>query len=104
MIVEILLGVSIIINGFLIWYIIKLLKKFLNLSEELEGLFIPLEEYAEHIEEVYKLERFYGDATLESLMKHSKAIADQSTNFRIIYDLEYELGEDEEYNEEEEEE
>jgi len=102
--IEILLGFSILLNGFFIWYIIKLLKKFLNVSEELEGLFVSLEEYSEHVNIVYKLERFYGDATLENLMKHSKAISNQAKIFRTIYDIEYEEDEEDEENFEENEE
>jgi hypothetical protein len=99
--IEILLGVSILINGFLIWYVVKLIKKFLNISEELEGLFILLEEYAEHVDSVYNLERFYGDTTLEHLMRHSKSIAEIAKNFRVIYDVNYELEEEEDEEEEE---
>jgi hypothetical protein len=99
--IEILLGVSNLINGFLIWYVVKLIKKFLNISEELENLFILLEEYSEHVEVVYKLERFYGDTTLENLMKHSKAITETSKDFRAIYDVNYDLEEDDEREEEE---
>jgi len=99
--IEILLGVSILISGFLIWYVVKLIKKFLNISEELEALFVLLEEYTEHVDKVYNLERFYGDTTLENLMKHSKAIAETAKNFRSVYDINYDLEEDEEYEEEE---
>jgi len=101
--IEILLGVSILISGFLMWYVAKLIKKFLNISEELEGLFVLLEEYSEHVDIVYNLERFYGDTTLENLMRHSKGIVESAKNFRAIYDVNYELEEDdEEYDEEEE--
>ena len=101
--IEILLGVSVLISGFLMWYIAKLIKKFLNISEELEDLFVRLEEYSEHVDIVYNLERFYGDTTLENLMRHSKAVVESAKNFRAIYDVNYELEEDdEEYDEEEE--
>ena len=100
--IEILLGLSILINGFLIWYVVKLIKKFLNISEELEDLFILLEEYTEHVDKVYNLERFYGDTTLENLMRHSKTVAETAKNFRAIYDVNYDLEETEEYEEEEE--
>ena len=97
MIVEILLGVSILINVFLVWYLARLLKKFLSISEELETLFLSLEDYSEHVNIVYGMERFYGDTTLENLMRHSKTVADQAENFRIIYDMNYELQDDENY-------
>ena len=76
--IEVLLALSILANGFLIWYVIRLLKKFLNVSEELEDLFVVLEEYSEHADVVYNLERFYGDTTLENLMRHTKATSEQA--------------------------
>ena len=88
--IEALLGVSILINGFLMWYVIKLLKKFLNVSDELEGFFTTLEEFSEHVDIVNKMERFYGDETIENLMRHSKAVSDQTKSFRAIYDVNYE--------------
>jgi len=101
MIVEILLGISILINIFLIWYVIKLVRRFLSLSDELEDFFVLLEEYAEHVDSVHKLERFFGDTTLENLMKHSKIVAGTAKNFRTIYDINYELEDDEYYEGEE---
>jgi hypothetical protein len=95
---EVLLGVSILINVFLIWYLVKLIKKFLNISEELEGMFVLLEEYSNHVELVYNLERFYGDTTLENLLRHSKSISDRARNFRALYDINYE---EEDYEDEE---
>lgn len=100
--IEVLLALSILANGFLIWYVIRLLKKFLNVSEELEDLFVVLEEYSEHADVVYNLERFYGDTTLENLMRHTKATSEQAKIFRAIYDVNYELGEGEEHADEEE--
>jgi len=100
--IEVLLALSILVNGFLIWYVIRLLKKFLNVSEELEDLFVVLEEYSEHVDVVYNLERFYGDTTLENLMRHTKATSEQAKIFRAIYDVNYELGEGEERADEEE--
>jgi len=97
--IEILLGVSTLVNIFLIWYVIKLVRRFLNVSEELEGHFSSLEEYSEHVEVVYNLERFYGDSTLENLMRHSKTVAGQAENFRAIYDINYELQDDEDHEE-----
>jgi len=94
--IEILLGISVLVSGFLIWYVVRLIKKFLHISEELENLFILLENYADDVEKVYNLDRFYGDTTLEHLMKQSKFVAETSKNFRAIYDINYDLEEDEE--------
>jgi hypothetical protein len=87
--IEVLLAGSIILNILLIWYIIQLVKRFLNISDELENLFVLLEEYSEHVDIVYNLERFYGDTTLENLLRHSKAISGVVGDFRAIYDVNY---------------
>ena len=99
MIEYVLLALSVVLNIFFIWYIAKLLKKFLNISDELEGLFVLLEEYSNHVELVYGLERFYGDTTLENLLRHSKSISERANNFRAIYDVNYSF--DEDYEDEE---
>jgi hypothetical protein len=95
--IEILLGISVVINILLVWYIIQLIRRFLNISEELEGLFIVLEEYSEHVDIVYNLERFFGDTTLENLLRHSRAVSERAKNFRATYDVNYV---EEEYDEE----
>ena len=83
----------------LVWYIVQLLRRFLNISEELEGLFISLEEYSQHVDIVYNLERFYGDTTLDNLLRHSQSLSERAKNFRATYDVNYT---EEEYDEENE--
>ena len=83
----------------LVWYIVQLLRRFLNISEELEGLFISLEEYSQHVDIVYNLERFYGDTTLDNLLSHSQSLSERAKNFRATYDVNYT---EEEYDEENE--
>jgi len=97
--IEILLAVSIVIIIMLVWYIVQLLRRFLNISEELEGLFISLEEYSQHVDIVYNLERFYGDTTLDNLLRHSQSLSERAKNFRATYDVNYT---EEEYDEENE--
>ena len=97
--IEILLATSVVINIMLVWYIVQLLRRFLSISEELEGLFVSLEEYSEHVDIVYKLERFYGDTTLENLLRHSQNLSERAKNFRATYDVNYTEEEHEEENE-----
>jgi len=84
-----LLIISFIFNIIFIWYIVQLVKRLLSLSDNFEGFFETLEEYNEHIDVVYNLERFYGDETLERLLKHSKAILEEVQVIREIYDSNY---------------
>ena len=99
--IELLLILSVVINICLIWYIVQLLRRFLAFQEELDEFAIKLEEYEGHVEVVHNLERFYGDATLTNLLRHSKDMADECKKFLFVLS-QTEEEEEEEYAEEEE--
>jgi hypothetical protein len=99
MITTILLIISTVFNVFFVWYIIQLLKRLLSVSDNMEDFFEVLEEYNSHIDVVYNLERFYGDDTLERLLKHSKTVLEEAGALREIYDTQYEVEELEEVEE-----
>ena len=61
---DFLFFLSVVLNVFFVWYVIKLLRRFLSFQDELDEFSLKLEEYHGHIEIIYNLERFYGDATL----------------------------------------
>jgi len=50
--------------------------------EDIESLLSDIDGFTNHLSEVYELEMFYGDATLESLITHSKQLVEN------IYDYE----------------
>ena len=95
--IEVLFTISIIVNIFLVWYIVQLLRRFLAFQESLDEFAIKLEEYEEHVEIINNLERFYGDTTLSNLLKHSKSMVEDCKGFQSILLEE----EEEEYAEEE---
>ena len=97
--IELILTLSVIVNTFLVWYIVQLLRRFLAFQEDLDSFAIKLEEYEGHVEVVNKLERFYGDPTLGNLLKHSKTMAEECRQFTSILSEE-EQEEEEEYAEE----
>ena len=46
-----------------------------------------IESFAAHSKEVYEMEMFYGDQTLQSLMDHAKSFNEQLETFEYIYSL-----------------
>lgn len=99
----VLFSLSVLINIFLTWYIIQLIKRLLVVQDELDDFLVSLEEYSNHIDIVYNLERFYGDDVLKNLLGHSKSFNKRISDLRSLYDLEYEppLDEDEDKDEDE---
>jgi hypothetical protein len=100
--IELLFGVSVVVNILLIWYIIQLLKRYLAFQEELDYFVEKLEEYEGHIDIVNNLERFYGDETLANLLRHSKDLVKECKELKLIIQDDYEdkETESEEYAEE----
>ena len=90
MMVEILLGTSIIINGFAVWYIRELLIRFRFYSENTGQLFTNLQEYTDHLERVNQMEVYFGDPTIQGLLEHSRDVTVTVAEYLDIFSLEEE--------------
>ena len=88
MMVEILLGISVIINGFAVWYIRELLIRFKFYSENTGQLFINLQEYTDHLERVNQMEVYFGDPTIQGLLEHSRDVTVTVAEYLDIFSLE----------------
>ena len=95
----IILTLSVSINIVLGWYLSRLLKRFLFLSDNLDDLFDQLDGYTLHIENVHSLETFYGEPVLQNLMNHSKEVVDYVDDFRNDFDDTKDVLEDDEEQE-----
>ncbi len=84
---SILLFVSILIHIFTFSYTRYLLGELSFVSENLGALFKMVVGFDSHLSDVYELERFYGDQTLESLMRHSSELVEVLQDFEDIYSL-----------------
>ena len=85
MIVNIILIFSFIVNVFLIWYIIRLVKRFLDFQEYLDEFVEKVGEYEGHVDIIHNLETFYGDPTLGNLLRHSKALTEECKELKKMY-------------------
>ena len=56
-------------------------------SENFGALFKMVVGFRNHLSDVYELERFYGDQTLESLLRHSSDLVEVLEDFEEIYSL-----------------
>tara|TARA_R110002020_G_C15835029_1_gene734609 strand:+ start:144 stop:479 length:336 start_codon:yes stop_codon:yes gene_type:complete len=86
-ILTLILTLSTIANIGLFIYARTVLSRLLFVSDELGDLQDMVNNFAKHISEVYNLEMFYGDQTLQSLMEHAVSFNEQLETFEIIYSL-----------------
>ena len=95
-IVSIILAISIAINCILCWYVIKLLENVSLIYDDNRDLLDTLQEYSDHVSNVYELETFYGDETLSHLLNHTKEL----TEFLEKYNNAALFKQEEDYDEE----
>ena len=97
---------SIVGNLLALWYIRKLLAKVLFVSQNLTDLVDLLTTYRNHLQRLFNLEMYYGDETMEFLIKHTKSLLDVLEDYSDIYLMTepIEVGEEDEesYDDEEE--
>ena len=60
-----------------------------------------LNELKEHISEVYNMERFYGDNTLENMLKHCDEVTEELQKFTLSVNELFETEKDDNEKEEE---
>lgn len=77
----VILTVSLVVNIIFAFYGSILLKDMLFVSDELAELQERTEEYRDHLDIVYELETFYGDETLNNLLRHTKDFSEYLTKF-----------------------
>ena len=72
---------SMIINFVFVWYTRKLLNYLEMTNDEAREVFSSLVDFEGHLTEVYGKDTYYGDPTLESLLKHTNRMADEMQGF-----------------------
>ena len=76
-----LLLVSLVFLFVGVWYIRNLLLYSHSLIIDFKEINENLISFVEHIKKVYEMDRFYGDGTLEGLLRHSQDIATELGDF-----------------------
>lgn len=76
---------SISANIILVWYIKRLFQKIFFISDNIDDLLGNLEGFAEHLEKIHSLETYYGDETLQALIRHSRNIVEYVEGYKNVY-------------------
>jgi hypothetical protein len=89
MILEIILGLSLLINMVLFWYIYKLLRNLITFEDGFLELRSKLIDFATHLRGINKVESFYGDPTITALVEHMKTLAkdiEEYSNVIVVFE------------------
>tara|TARA_R110002020_G_scaffold11079_5_gene42125 strand:- start:1768 stop:2184 length:417 start_codon:yes stop_codon:yes gene_type:complete len=93
-----LLTLSGVIIVLLLWYIKKSTAETKEITQDFDSFYLKLEQYEKHINDIHGLEMFYGDETLQGLIKHSREILNHIYDFQVKYFIE---GDEEDFDTEE---
>lgn len=85
-----LLSLATIIIITLVWYILKLRTELSSVSEDLEKFFKKIDDYEKHVDQLHSMEMFYGDQTLQDLIRHSREMINEIIDLQERYFLEEE--------------
>ena len=88
------LALSVSFNVLMIWYAIKLLGTMRFVQENAEAIQVISEDFKEHLDAVNQMEMYFGDETLNELLKHAEHVSNQISTLNEI--LEDDAEEDEE--------
>ena len=85
---------SLIVIGFLLWYVRSLLSRLLFVSENIGDLVDMVETYSNHLKGVHSLEQYYGDETIRLLIAHTNSLLEMLEEYEDIYTLSVPIEED----------
>tara|TARA_B100000131_G_C17825451_1_gene495443 strand:+ start:79 stop:429 length:351 start_codon:yes stop_codon:yes gene_type:complete len=96
-----LISLSVLLNVLLIWYIIRLLRNLIELTDEHDRIRTVLLEFSSHLEVVSNMETYYGDNIIENLVKHMKSVSseiEEYTDMMVLYGDDEVLETEEQFN------
>mgnify|MGYP003677816254 CR=1 FL=1 len=87
-----LIGSS-LLNLFLLWYVVKILRKFIFISETYSDLTKAFQVF---VRSLYSMDSYHGEPMVQELILRIKEVVDEIDNFRDIFEhtLDIELEEE----------
>lgn len=72
---------SLILNGFFIWYVFNMLKLNSLIFENVRLIKERIVLFNNHVSKIYSMETYYGDDTIKSMVDHSKQLVENMDEF-----------------------
>lgn len=87
---------SVLLNAGLIWYAVRILRKFVFISENLSDLFLTTKAFQVFIASLFGMENYHGEPMIEELLFKIRQVNEEIDMFREIfqYTLDEELEEE----------
>ena len=103
MTLNIIVSISVILNGFLICYVVKLLRKFLFISETIADLYLTSRAFQIFAKSMYSMDTYHGEPMIQELIERMKEVNLEIENFRDVFEYTLDTEMEEEFDAAEEE-
>ncbi len=94
--IYIILSLSLLSNGLLVWYVSRLLRKFLFISDNMADTMLTVKAFRVFVKSLYSMDSYRGEPMVEELIVRIQEVHQQLDVFRDIfqYSLDEELEEE----------
>ena len=91
-----ILSASVLVNILLGWYIIKILKKFFFVSQNLSDLYLTTKAFQVFVKSLYSMDSYNGEPMIQELVHRIKEVNEEMELFRDIFEYTLDDGLEEE--------
>ena len=84
--IYIILSASVLVNILLGWYIAKILKKFLFVSQNLSDLYLTTKAFQVFVKSLYSMDSYNGEPMIQELVHRIREVVEEMELFRDIFE------------------
>ena len=81
-----ILTISLVLNLFLLWYLVKLLRKFVFISQNIADLFLTVKSFSVFVRTLYSMDNYHGEPLIQELIFKLKDVLEEMEYFREIFE------------------
>tara|TARA_A100000172_G_scaffold74107_1_gene55963 strand:+ start:169 stop:516 length:348 start_codon:yes stop_codon:yes gene_type:complete len=77
--------VSLLLNIGLGWYVVKILRKFMFISENISDLYLTTKAFHIFVKNMYSMDSYHGEPMIQELMLRINEVNTEIENFRDVF-------------------
>tara|TARA_R110002020_G_scaffold52978_3_gene148537 strand:- start:696 stop:1019 length:324 start_codon:yes stop_codon:yes gene_type:complete len=86
MLIYAILALSVLLNVLLCWYVVKLLKKFFYISENMSDTYLTCKAFGVFVESMYGMDNYHGEPMVQELLLRIRDVINEMETFREIFE------------------
>lgn len=80
------IAISILVNVLLVWYIVRLLRKFMYISETISDLYLTTKAFQIFVKGMYSMDAFHGEPMIQELISRLREVSEEVELFRSVFE------------------